>query len=78
MVVLEKFYEDESLGSNSQELHQQWRSAPKRVRLLVRPVQRLGHKVQIEVPYELGEDQTHFRIGQATKYDVSTEPGKEV
>jgi hypothetical protein len=57
------------MGNNSQsgarmaKLHPQCRPTPERKRVLNRPVQGLSLELEVKVPEELGENQTHFGIG---------------
>ena len=52
-------------STGTEELDHQLGTAPERKGLLVSPVKRLRKKLQVEVPQELGEQQTHFGVREA-------------
>lgn len=52
-------------SASTEELHHQLRTAPEREGLLVSPVQRLREQLQVEVPQELSQQETHLGVRKA-------------
>jgi len=57
---------DSQGSTRTTKLHPQRRPTPEGKGLLDRPVLGLGQEVQVKVPEELGKDETHLGIGQAS------------